>query len=53
MPELKRKKIYFDEDAYDTLKEVSDVTGDGFSIIICKLIKDFLPEHYLDECDDN
>lgn len=44
---LIRKKIFFDEDAYVVLKETSDNTGDGFSIILNSLILQYLPYGYL------
>lgn len=47
--QLIRKKIYFEEDTYLILKETSDATGDSFSIVIDKLIKEHLPHNYYKE----
>jgi hypothetical protein len=44
--DLVKKKIFFDPPVYKILKETSDNTGDGFSIIINELIKEHLPHNY-------
>lgn len=47
MPELKRRRIYFDDNQYEQLVEVNRLTGDSFSEIIGKLIGDDLEDKYV------